>query len=434
MKLYISGKTVGIYGGSLRNLPYFDNYIENYLKLAGFSSSFEEMWIEFAYPPTYILKGILSMQKQYEEWYNTFNFPYSRLNRRYKKIDISLKASEFSEGFERIDKDDDFLRLDIEDKYKNIPRVEVAKILIDKLIIAGEVVKSKLKREDYFDFERFRHILIEIKDKVSEPFLDSIAIEGIENNRDEKLNKELKIREERSKVNRQKDKIIRDIRVYYKDTFIPIKGLYPIEYQYVEIFLRTLQKYKFLCPTYHHLYIQVAPSINEALVEMLPQIEDWYMFGVTTFDYHTYENSDDRKKEEMIFNMIYQGLLDIVNIDKLDIDNFQKAVNEIRQKGLDTEITFSTVENDKYKLVVTYYAKSMEEQCPIYFTLSDKRNNLTSRKEIGKADKSQIYYWLQKITLTKSSIKVQSSNSVSANVWLEDKPRLIEFKYSYFGI
>lgn len=433
MKLYIGGRTVGRYGGSIKSLPYFDKYIENTLLSSGFTSSFMGMWIDLAYPPTYILKGVLNMQKPYEEWYHTFNFPYSRLNRRYKKIDILLQAPEFSESFESIGKDDDFLRLEIEDKYKNIPRTEIAKILIDKLILAGEIVKNKLKKEDDFDFEKFRYILFGIKNEITDAFLDAIAIKGKEKYRGDKLRKALKEREERSRVNRPKEKVIRDIRIFHTESFVPLKGLYPIEYQYIEIFLRTLQKYGFLCPVYDHLYIQVAPMIEEALIEILPHTEDWFIFGVTTFDYQTYLRSDDKTKEEMIFNMIYRGLLDIVKIDKLDIGIFEKAVNEIKEKGLDTEITFSRVENERYRLVVTYFVKSMEEQCPIYFTLTDKKNNLTSRKEIGRAEKSQIYHWLRKITLTKNSIKVQSGDTSRANAWLDNKPRFLEFEYTDFG-
>jgi hypothetical protein len=432
MKLYLSGRTTGIYGGFAKNLPYFNSYIENYLQLCDFQSTFEEMWVTFAFPPTYVRKGILGMKKEYEEWYSTFNFPYSRLNRRYKKIDLLLKTPEFSESFEFIDKEDEIIRLEIEEKYKGIPRVEIAVLMIDYLIYAGEVVKTKLKKDDIFDFERYRQILIEIKGKISDDFLDTISVSEDEKYQEEKLKSALKERENRRSSIRNKDKVIRDIRIYYKEEHIPKNGLYPIEYQYVEIFLNLLQKYRFSTPTYHHLYIQVAPTNEEAFIEMLPQIEDWYIFGVSTFNYKTYQNSDDKIKEEMIFNMIYHGLLDIVEVDNLDLELFQKVVNEIKIKGLDTELTFTTIENERYKLVVTYLSKSREEQCPIYFTLTDKKSNLSSRKEIGKADKSQIYYWLQKITLTRNSIKIQSGNSSWANAWLENKPRFLEFQYSDF--
>lgn len=73
MKLYISERTVGRYGGSIKNLRYFDRYIENILLSSGFTSSFMERWIDFASPPTYILKGVLKRLIGSPE---QFVFPY----------------------------------------------------------------------------------------------------------------------------------------------------------------------------------------------------------------------------------------------------------------------------------------------------------------------------------------------------------------------
>jgi hypothetical protein len=449
MKLYLSGRTTGQSGGFAKNLPYFNNYIDEYLTSAGFDSSFEELWVTFAYPPTYIWGGIIGMEIKYKEWYDTFAFPYSRLNRRYKTIDVLLKTPEFSESFESIPieqepihsdaeslelfkKKKEIIRLDIEPQYKGIPREEVAKIMVDKLIYAGEVINAKLKKGDDFDFKKYKSILTQLKEGITTELLDKIAIEQKEKLRANDLKKALIHREIRRNASNVKDKLIRDIRVYYKESYIPLKGLYPYEYQYVDIFINTLQKHNFLCPTYHHLYIQVAQTEEEALLGALPQIEDWYVYGISTLDYTHYCEANEKDKEALIFDMIYRGLLDIVEIDKLDRNVFQKAVDEIKIKGLDTELVVKSVENQKYKLEVTYFSRSREEESPIYFTLTDKATNKSSKKEIGRAKNEQIFYWLQKITLTKKSIKVQAGNSPMANAWLKDKTRVFEIDYADF--
>jgi hypothetical protein len=432
MKLYLSGQTTGQHGGFAKNLPYFNNYIDEYLTSAGFDSSFEELSVRFAYPPTYIWKGIIGMEKEYKVWYDTFAFPYSRLNRRYKTIDVLMKTPEFSESFESITKDAEQIYLDIEPQYKGILREEIAKIMVDKLIYAGEVINARLKKGDDFDFEKYKSILTQLKESITTELLDKIAIEQKEKLRANDLKKALIHREIRRNASNIKDKLIRDIRVYYKESYIPLKGLYPYEYQYVDIFINTLQKHNFLCPIYHHLYIQIAQTEEEALMEALSPIEDWYIYGISTLDYAQYCKVNEKEKEALIFDTIYRGLLDIVEIDKLDRNVFQKAVEEIKIKGLDTELIVKTVENQKYKLEVTYFSRNREEESPIYFTLTDKVTNQLSKKEIGRAENEQIFYWLQKITLTKKSIKVQAGNSPMANAWLKDKPRLLEFDYADF--
>jgi hypothetical protein len=433
MKLYLSGQTTGQGGGFAKNLPHFDSYIHEYLNSSGFDSSFEELWITFAYPPTYIWKGIIGMEKDYKEWFDTFAFPYSRLNRKYKKIDILLKAPEFSESFESISKREEPILLDIEPQYKGIPREAIAKIMMDKLIYVGEVINAKLKQGDDFDFEKYKTILTQLKGNITTELLDQIAVEQEEKKRVNYLEKALKGRENRRNTNKIKDKVIRDIRVYDRESYIPVKGLSPYVYQYIEIFKNILQKYNFLCPTYHHLYIQVAQTEEEALIEALPQIEDWYIYGISTLNYSQYCEANEKDKAALVFDMIYRGLLDIVEIDKLDIDVFQKAVDEIKIKGLDTELICKTVENKNYTLEVTYMSRDREQESPIYFNLTDKVTNKSCKKEIGRAKNEQIYYWLQKITLTKKSIKVQSGNSPMANAWLKEKPRLLEFDYAHFN-
>ncbi len=430
MKLFIDGNTAGRSCGLMAALPYFYRFIQEELDKEHFQSSFEELWITFAYPPTFVLKSVEGIEKPYKEWYEKFDFPYSRFNRRFKTINITLKTPEFSESFERIDSQDEIIKIEIEKQYQNLTRTEIAHIFIDKMLIVGEIIKEKLKQGDIFDFDHYRTILFQIKEKINDDFIHSIAEEQEVKRLKEKLEKALAEREKRKNNNSVKNKTIRDIRVYFKKEFIPNKGLYPFDYQYVEIFLNLMKKYQFQCPTYHHLYIQIGKTEVDALHNMLPQIEDWYIFGISTIDYKRYLTSNGNEKEAMVFDTIYRGLLDIIEIDKLDKANFEKIVTEIKLKGLDTELIFDSIENDKYKLVVSYLSRSIEEKCPIYFTLTDKKTNRTCKKEIGKADKSQIYYWLQKITLTKNVIKVKSSNSIAADVWLKDLPRSLEFNYS----
>jgi hypothetical protein len=82
----------------------------------------------------------------------------------------------------------------------------------------------------------------------------------------------------------------------------------------------------------------------------------------------------------------------------------------------------------KNLLTITYLSRSMEEGCPVFFNLTDKTTRRTKRREIGRADKDQLRMWLQKISLSRKQIKVRSSASVRAGVWLKDMPMAMEFE------
>lgn len=218
---------------------------------------------------------------------------------------------------------------------------------------------------------------------------------------------------------------IKDFRVYYVD--LPIKVLYPFDYQYVEIFKNLLKKNGLVCPTYHHLYIQVAKTIEEGLKHSLA-LDPRYTNGVSVIDYDRYLKQTDKEKEQTVFDVIVNGLMYIVDRDKLDLSIVDKTIEEIKKKGLDTELEYLTIENNKYKLTISYLSGSMEEECPIYFNLIEKDSHIFKRIQIGAARNDQIYFWLQKVTLTNTQIKVKSSASFEADIYLKGKARNMMFK------
>ncbi len=239
------------------------------------------------------------------------------------------------------------------------------------------------------------------------------------------LESAIDLREQRKKVHKPKDKLIRDLRVYY--TGLPQKALYPYDYQYSEIFKNLLKKKKFTCPTYHHLYIQVEKTIEDCLRRSIP-MEDWYVYGIAVIDYEKYVKQAHKEKENIVVEIIVNGLKDIANIDGLDISIIDEVTNEVKQNGLDTELEYTTIEDKNHKLVISYLSKSMEEECPIYFSLTEKSSNNYRKVQIGRAEHSVIYYWLQKVILTKTQIKIKSSSSAAADVYLENKARNMTYE------
>jgi len=423
MKIYVSPKTVGKYGGALNgNLRFLPNVIQSTLDNLGFTSTFDELWLTLAYPPMYVLPGIVSMVDQYFDFY--IKFPYSRLDRRYKKIEITLKAPEFSEHFDLKEKDKYTDRFEIESQYKSISETDLAKTLIDKYLEAGEIINSKIKKGDNFDFDQFRQTLISIKSKISTDFLETLNKEQTIKVNDEVLDRVKEIREERKRTNKVKDKKVRDVRIYYNG--FPNKALYPYDFQYVEIFRNLLRRSDLLCPTYHHLYIQASKNFEDGLRSSF-SIEDWYVNGISVLDYDKYSRSSESEKEQIVIELISNGLLDIATVDNLDVSIIKNITDKVKSAGLDTELIFDRVENNNHALTITYLSRSMEERCPIFFSLLDKKTNRTNKIQIGRADNFQIYFWLQKVSLTRNKIKVKSSGSTEADVSLRDKPRTMEF-------
>jgi hypothetical protein len=423
MKIYFTPTTAGRSGGWLNgNLRHLDRFIQTELGKAGFHSSFDELWLTLSYPPLYVLPGVVGIEKGFMEYYD--KLPYSRLDRKYKKINITIQAPEFSEHFDNKEKDNYNHRFNIADKFKNISETDLAKILIDKYLQAGELIVSKLKKDDNFDIDKFKTTLLTIKQNINDDFIKSVSGEQAVKLNDDTLTKAIELREKRKQTNKPKDQPIRDLRVYSNG--LPDRALYPYANQYGEIFLNLLRRDKLMCPKYHHLYIQVAKTFDEGLKNSFAY-EDWYVNGIAIIDYNNYQKQSEKEKQETIFNLIVEGLKDIATIDKLDTSIIDKVIAEIKVNGLDTELIYNIVESKTHILIISYFAKSNEEECPVFFRLTDKTTNKTNKIQIGKAMDIQIHMWLQKITLTSKQIKVKSSNSTKADVWLKDKVRAMEF-------
>lgn len=421
--MFLMTNSVATFGGGLHGrLRFLHRLIENELNKSNFQSSFDEFWLILSIPPTYVKPKVLSLVEKFDNHYK--KLPNSRLSRRYKKIEVSLKASEFSE-FQSDAKPIKYKHeFEVEPQFRNLNEVELAKILIDKFLEAGDITSEKLKKDDLFDISIFRDVLNEIKRKIDVEFLEKINVSQMQEVKDESIKRALESRENRRLQNIPKNQLIRDLRVYCNG--LPQTALSPYDYQYCEILLNLLSYEGLMCPNYHHLYIRIAQTREEALRNSVASTE-WFVNGISVIDYEKYQTLNDKKKAKFVFEAIVAGLKDIAEIDKLDLSKIEKVVEKVREKGLETELVFRTLENKNYFLEINYIVRTIKDKCPVFFSLTDKLTKQTKRIEIGKIEHYKIRFWLQKITLTNKKIKIKSSDSIRGQVNLKGMQTNMEF-------
>lgn len=330
MRIFISASTVGRYGGGLNGqLRHLPQVIQNELKKADVKSTFDQFWLTFSYPPLYVLSGVLDSKATFNNYYHN-SLPYSRLSRKTKKVEITLQTPELSEHFDSREKDNYSNQFDIDDKYRNLADTDIAKIVIDKFIEAGKIINSKLKKDDVFEIATYNDVLINLRLRINADYLASMHITQTNASLEGSLQKAKALREKRKIEEKQKDKLIRDIRVYAND--LPDKALYPYNHKYCNLFLDHLRKRKFQCPKYTHLYVQVAKTMDDALRQSFAY-EEWYVNGLAVIDFDNYLRQPDNEKEKIVFSLIGTGLKDIATIDKLDIAAVEEVIAEIRIKN-----------------------------------------------------------------------------------------------------
>ncbi|MFT3680168.1 MAG: hypothetical protein QM791_07830 [Ferruginibacter sp.] len=419
MKIYLTPRTAGTGGGGLKgNLQYFDRLIQSELDKANFQSSFNEFSLGLFYPAMYIVPGISGMEVAFNQYYETL--PYSRMNRKFKTIDVILKAPEFSEHFQKEEQVNYQDRVDIADEYKNITEPELAKILIDKFFEALQIVKSKLKKEDSFDFETFESILTVIRKKITLDFL--ITTSGEEKSNSEKAqieNVEIK-RQERKSRHLVSDTLIRDIRVYYA---YRLPGALFYLNRYADIVLRQLIQKGFKCPNYHHLYISIADTRDEALKRAVI-IEDWFTYGVAVLKEETLLTAGHHEQQALVLNALQEGLLDIAELDKLDKSKILDAISEAKEIGVLSEILYKAKENNKIAFTISTKTIVGQNEEEIYFTIVDKATDRIARWQFGQENIFLIGGWFGTINVTNKKITIKPRANM--DLVLEGKQKIIE--------
>jgi hypothetical protein len=399
MKIYLSSSTAGKGGGGLKgNLSNFDKFIQNELDNSDFNSSFDELCLTLVYPPLNIRTGIAVMAGSFMEYYE--ELPYARLNRKYKKIDIALKAHEFSEHFEKKESSG-FV---VESRDKSISDTDLAGILINKYLEALSIIKSKLKKEDSFDFITLEKILLQVKEKITPDFLSATAKE--QNTRQQELQieiAELK-RAERQKRDLPKDKPIRDIRLFFAYR-LPADLFYLN--RFADIVLKQLIAKDFRCPHYDHLYISIAGTKEDALKGAIPA-ENWYTYGIAVLKEETLlQESHPEQQQLLILYAIQEGLLDIAALDNLDKAKIIEAVQEAKEIGILSEIIFKAKENKKIAFVITTRTILGANKEEIYFTLTDKEKQRMVKWKFGEENIFLIIGWFRTITVTNKVVKIK---------------------------
>lgn len=419
MKIYLTPRTVGTSGGGLnRNLKYLDRLIQSELDKSSFQSSFNELWLGISYPAMYVVPGIVGMEVTFNKYYETL--PFSRMNRKFKTIDITLKAPEFSEHFQKEEQVNYKDKFEIAEKYKNISEPELAKILIDKYFEALQIIKSKLKKGDTFDFEIFENILTIIRQKITLEFLIKTSKEENINSQKAQIENSETKRQERKNKNLISDTLIRDIRLSF--AYKLPRTLFYLN-RYADIVLRQLIYKNFKCPHYHHLYVSIADTKEEALKRAII-VEDWFTYGIAVLKEDTLLKADHTEQQTLVLNALKEGLLDIAELDKLDKAKILQAISEANEIGVLSEIIFKAKENNKIAFAISTKTLLGRNEEEIYFTIIDKETNRTARWKFGQENIYLIGGWFGTINVTNKKITIRPRANM--DLVLEGKQKIIE--------
>lgn len=208
-------------------------------------------------------------------------------------------------------------------------------IALRNIEYAFSIILSKKKKDDTYDSVKVQSALMNLKCYFQNNNVWTIHQQYELLVTKEKLRDRMQEREIRSKTEVKADKLIRDIRLYYR--FAGIGNLYfaPFDTFLTEEILSELRKNKFRLPQYTHLYIMVSNTLDNALLET-ERYYQWYIWGIAILsNYMEYPDLDDKQKQKIVFDLICKGLNDIAEIDKLDSNMLNNILDAIKSKYIE---------------------------------------------------------------------------------------------------
>lgn len=193
-----------------------------------------------------------------------------------------------------------------------------------------------------------------------------------------------------------------------------------------ELIYRNLlnQNVDFTLPGYEFIYVDIGRK------ELLPVAEPSSISTsvAVEFDINRYKQADENTKEEMVISLFADSLTRLAIRDGFATKPIDEATETIRQYKGKTLLNIKVVDTDKYYLTITIPAISWIQPEPVYLNLLQKSSGKSGAIRLGTAGMIQAAVWLQKVTVTATTIRIKSSTSARFVELLKELPQSMSYK------
>ena len=315
-------------------------YISSVFWKEQFNSFFEELNLELCFMAD-MTDSSMRNKERFKEYYK--RLPIARVYRKYKRIEVKLKAPEITKYIEKEYEDRSKNSLFglkkhvpsvVPERYKNLTHADLARMIIDRYLEAGQLIAPKLKPEDNFDHQRYEQILLRMRDLISDEFLAQMKIPIAEWEKHSHRERGLQARELRKTFKRKKNRLIHAFRIL--KIKLPHEALSPYDLYYEKIFLDVLRRNKLFCNRFNCLFIFAAANEEDALSLIDKNSSNT---GIAIFNYEKYKSLAEKDKKRAVFDIVCRGLRDVVALEKLDNAIVEEAIEEIKATTLNTEVS-----------------------------------------------------------------------------------------------
>ncbi|MDR2638422.1 MAG: hypothetical protein LBC09_01130 [Helicobacteraceae bacterium] len=296
MNVWINFLTYGSYGGGFDPpLRYFSLYLSDLW--ADIYPAIDTLELNLGYPKK-------APTEQATKWYSSL--PYSRFTKKSGLFQVSVAFPELSAR-------------------RSVGWYKLYPLFLDKLREVITIIDKKIG--DQSEAQKALRTIDELT------LLDAEKLKALDKAyeikaRQNRIDGALADRTARQNANIEPNRLIYDLRFYYRIDGIDRFYFAPFDLQLCGAILERLRAAKFKLPNYTHIYISVSDTYENALYHA-SRLEKWFAYSIAVLKNPAeYATKKEREKRQIVFDLIKEGLLDAAKIDNLDLATLTKVLDE----------------------------------------------------------------------------------------------------------
>jgi hypothetical protein len=183
-------------------------------------------------------------------------------------------------------------------------------------------------------------------------------------------------------------------------------------------------------PGYSEIYIYVATTVEEALVEQA--LEPWYECTAAVFDIDAYEAAQPAHRVSMLARAYGSALRSIAKIDHLDAARIEPVLKTVEADGLHRDLIATTAENRRYRAEVLYNVTHTGDDgnTPYRLRVTCIASGRTGAVTIDDFNFADAPYSLGKLKLSRNEVVIRARTSLRAKIALKQAGLPSEYRFT----
>jgi hypothetical protein len=186
-----------------------------------------------------------------------------------------------------------------------------------------------------------------------------------------------------------------------------------------------------VCPGYREIYINVAGTREDARRHRTA-VEDWHENAYAVIRLADYEAASERTRPEVVFEALLDGLRELAKIDHLDANLIERAGQQIRASGLETDIEYRRAENAKFAARILYRVAADGGDPFFRLEVTEKGSARKAAVDLGRHDLWWLPYRFGKLVLKPKEVVIEARKGERPQVYLDSHklPSKLSFRFA----